>query len=185
MSKILVDTIDTRSGTSTLTLGSSNAGTIALGSGDVQSNFLYPAFMATTSGATNVNEATNIKVTYNTEVLDTNSNYDNSSNYRFTPTVAGKYFCFHSISVQKVGGVSNTNYLFADIYFNGSMLYRSYADLSNNDGYALNGTINAIIDFNGSSDYIEAYMQLNTANGDQATILGANYSMFGAYRIGT
>ena len=102
MSKILVDTIDTRSGTSTLTLGSSNAGTIALGSGDVQSNFLYPAFMATTSGATNVNEATNIKVTYNTEVLDTNSNYDNSSNYRFTPTVAGKYFCFHSISVQKV-----------------------------------------------------------------------------------
>ena len=44
MSKILVDTIDTRSGTSTLTLGSSNAGTIALGSGDVQSNMLYPAF---------------------------------------------------------------------------------------------------------------------------------------------
>ena len=44
MSKILVDTIDTRSGTSTLTLGSSNAGTIALGSGDVQSNMLYPAW---------------------------------------------------------------------------------------------------------------------------------------------
>jgi hypothetical protein len=42
MSKILVDTIDTRSGTSTLTLGASNAGTIALGSGDVQSNFYIP-----------------------------------------------------------------------------------------------------------------------------------------------
>ena len=46
MSKILVDTIDTRSGTTTLTLGSSNAGTIALGSGDVQSNFLQPSFLA-------------------------------------------------------------------------------------------------------------------------------------------
>ena len=185
MSTLEVNTIDSVSGTSTLTLGSSNAGTIALGSGDVQSNFLYPAFMATTSGNTNVNESTNVKVTYNTEVLDSNSNYDNSSNYRFTPTVAGKYFCFHSISVQKVGSVSNTKYLFADIYFNGTMKYRSYFDFSNSDGYAANGTVNAIIDFNGSSDYIEAYMQMDTADSAQATILGANYSMFGAYRIGT
>ena len=44
MSTLEVNTIDSVSGTSTLTLGSSNAGTIALGSGDVQSNFLHPRF---------------------------------------------------------------------------------------------------------------------------------------------
>ena len=162
---------------------------ISNGSGSITTNNIggqnTPAFFATTSGATNVNHQTNVKVTYNTEVLDTNGNYDNSTNYRFTPTVAGKYFCFHSISVQKVGSVSNTKYLFADIYFNGTMKYRSYFDFSNSDGYAANGTVNGIIDFNGSSDYIEAYMQLQTADTAQATILGANYSMFGAYRIGT
>ena len=63
MSKILVDTIDTRSGTSTLTLGSSNAGTIALGSGDVQSNFNYPAFLAKKSSNQTVASATTTFIT--------------------------------------------------------------------------------------------------------------------------
>ena len=44
MSTIEVNTIDSVSGTSTLTLGSSNAGTIALGSGDVQV-ILTPCFL--------------------------------------------------------------------------------------------------------------------------------------------
>ena len=44
MSTLEVNTLDSVSGTSTLTIGGSNAGTIALGSGDVQSNFMYPAF---------------------------------------------------------------------------------------------------------------------------------------------
>ena len=39
MSKIEANTIDSISGTTTLTLGSSNASTIALGSGDVQKFF--------------------------------------------------------------------------------------------------------------------------------------------------
>ena len=62
MSKILVDTIDTRSGTSTLTLGSTNAGTIALGSGDVQSNFLQPSFAARLSADTTISNETNTKI---------------------------------------------------------------------------------------------------------------------------
>ena len=185
MSKIEANTIDSISGTSTLTLGSSNASTIALGSGDVQSNFLNPAFFATTSTHQNVTHDVTTKVTFNTEVLDTNNNYDASTNYRFTPTTAGKYFCFLSLSVQKVGGVSNTKFLEVDLYFNGSLKYRSYMDYSNSDAYAANGTVNAVIDFNGSSDYIEGFMKLQTADGNQAQILGPQYSMFGGYRIGT
>ena len=96
MSKILVDTIDTRSGTTTLTLGSSNAGTIALGSGDVQSNFLYPAFEAYPSADLSVASGSTVKVVANTERFDEGSCYDNSTNYRFTPNVPGRYFCYCS-----------------------------------------------------------------------------------------
>ena len=92
MSKILVDTIDTRSGTTTLTLGSSNAGTIALGSGDVQSNFLQPSFHAQkTDSQQSINNASFTKLTFNNEIFDTDNKFADS---RFTPTIAGKYFIY-------------------------------------------------------------------------------------------
>ena len=83
MSKILVDTIDTRSGTSTLTLGSSNAGTIALGSGDVQSNFLQPSFSAYNTQDQQVPNTTWTKINFVSEFYDTDSAYDTSTS-RFT-----------------------------------------------------------------------------------------------------
>ena len=159
---------------------SNGSGTLTLNNAALKAT---PAFFATTSGASSVTHNVTTKVTFNTEVLDTNNNYDASTNYRFTPTTAGKYFCFVSLSVQKIGAVSNTKFLEVDLNFNGSLKYRSYMDYSNSDAYAANGTVNGVIDFNGSSDYIEAFMKLQTADGNNAQILGANYSMFGAYRI--
>jgi len=114
MSKILVDTIDTRNGTTTLTLGSSNAGTIALGSGDVQSNFLYPAFQATVSSNQSISDNASTKVTFDTEVYDTDSAYDHSSNYRFTPQVAGKYYVYVRIGLN-ANADSELNTLFGKI----------------------------------------------------------------------
>ena len=96
MSKILVDTIDTRSGTSNITIGSSNASQITLKSGATLTNFpaSTPAFEAYQSANTDISDATNTKVLCNTEVFDTDNCYDNSTNYRFTPNVAGKYFFY-------------------------------------------------------------------------------------------
>jgi hypothetical protein len=94
MSKIEVNTIDAVSGTSTLTLGSSNASTIALGSGDVQSNFNYPSFHVTMSAnQTSISSDTNVTVQFDTETYDTDSAYDTST-YTFTVPSgkAGKYF---------------------------------------------------------------------------------------------
>ena len=34
----------------------------------------------------------------NTEVFDTDSDYDHTTNYRFTPTTAGKYFCYGTVT---------------------------------------------------------------------------------------
>ena len=69
MSTLEVNTLDSVSGTSTLTIGGSNAGTIALGSGDVQSNFLNPAFEARLNSAQDIGDAVDTKIQYNNEIL--------------------------------------------------------------------------------------------------------------------
>ena len=185
MSKILVDTIDTRSGTSTLTLGSSNAGTIALGSGDVQSNFLYPAFHVELSGAQTIGDAVTTKVQFNTEVYDTNNNYDNSSNYRFTPQTAGKYFCYLAIK-GGVQGVSRLSQFSIEIRKNGAQIAGSGSDFRS-DAYGLGsfGTCTVGVSLNGSSDYLEAFCYINDQSGANTEIYHGKASVFGAYRIGT
>ena len=86
MSKILVDTIDTRSGTSTLTVGSSNSSAISLAknvslaSGVVQSNLNNPAFLAYLSGAASggsVSDATATIVVLDTEIFDSDGKCPN------------------------------------------------------------------------------------------------------------
>jgi|TARA_R100001530_G_C4231113_1_gene132667 hypothetical protein len=91
MSKIQVDTIDTRSGTSTLTLGSTNASTVALGSGDVQSNFNTPAFKVLLDSTQTIATSTDTVIAYDTELYDTDSAV--SSGVFTVPTgKGGKYF---------------------------------------------------------------------------------------------
>jgi hypothetical protein len=183
MSKILVDTIDTRNGTTTLTLGSSNAGTIALGSGDVQSNFLYPAFQATVSSNQSISDNASTKVTFDTEVYDTDSAYDHSSNYRFTPQVAGKYYVYVRIGLN-ANADSELNTLFGKIKKNGSIVEIAHFSFATN--YARFGTSNviAVVSLNGSSDYVEAFIQGSDQSGS-ASVESGTYSVFGAYRIGS
>ena len=141
-----------------------------------------PAFEAKLSGTQNIGDDSITKLQFATEIFDTAGNYDNSSNYRFTPTTAGKYFCYLTQSIQQTGGVSQLNHVFIYIYKNGSAYKRAYADFSNNNGYALDVSIATTIDFNGSSDYIEAYALSNTISGD-GQALGDTYGAFGAYKL--
>ena len=141
-----------------------------------------PAFEAKMNATQNIGDDTLTKLQFNTEVFDTDSCYDNSTNYRFTPTVAGKYFCYFTQSVQQTGGVSQLNYVFTHIYKNGSAYKTAYADFSSNRIYAVDVTVTATIDFNGSSDYIEAYALIDALSGD-GQALGTTYSAFGAYKI--
>jgi hypothetical protein len=100
MSKILVDTIDTRSGTSNITIGSSNASQITLKSGATLTNFPdnTPAFRAFHNTTQNVSTATLTTLSFNSETFDSDGTY-NTSNGRFTPGVAGKYVIFAHVRV--------------------------------------------------------------------------------------
>jgi len=96
MSKILVDTIDTRSGTSNITIGSSNASQITLKSGATLTNFPKnsPTFLAYSASNQSCSNQTNTLVNIDTELFDIGGNFDTSAK-RFTVTEAGYYYIFY------------------------------------------------------------------------------------------
>ncbi len=149
MSKIEANTIDSISGTSTLTLGSSNASTIALGSGDVQSNFNNPAFLAYLSGGSSGGAVSNLTATIvnlDTEVFDTDGKFD-TSNGRFTPGIAGKYFLYGSARFQSDADFDPFE---VAIYKNGSSELARFQD--RHEHYSV-GVTSVVADLN-TTDYI-------------------------------
>ena len=146
--------------------------------------FATPAFEATRSASYNISDATAEKVDFDTEVFDTDGKYDHSSNNRFTPTVAGKYFCY--LSVQQ-SGEANNNFEqgYAYIYKNGSS--HAQVHTSSYSGNALRDiTLNvyAVIDLD-DDDYIEAYAFYDDNDmGSNPRLVGGNSgTRFGAYRL--
>jgi hypothetical protein len=154
------------------------------GSGNITTQkLLYPAFEAYLSADQTITESVDTKVQFDTEVFDTDNCYDNTTNYRFTPNVAGKYFVYLFIR----GDATNSNtldFLFSRLYKNGSNYKESLIDVRNNYGRQATVAVNAILDMNGTTDYLEGFLRVDT----QATTPkaeSANKSCyFGAYRIG-
>ena len=148
---------------------------------------LTPAFEAKLSGnqAVGTNASRN-KILFNEEVFDTDNCYDHTTNYRFTPNVAGKYFCHLSVRA----GENNSSALqesSVQIRVNGvSGIYENWWDLSANPGKTMTPTIVTILDFNGTTDYIEAYAWYESTafSGGGTENFSQSGTFFGAYRIG-
>ena len=142
-----------------------------------------PAFNAyRSSNGSNWSADTFTKVTFNAETLDTNNNY-NVSNGRFTPTVAGNYFCYYFLRIS-YNGSGTVEDIRAKFNFNGSDIAASSNAILleyNSRGIALVLSLNqsTIINFNGSSDYLEVYGRNDASGGGFA----GSGSFFGAYRI--
>jgi hypothetical protein len=157
------------------------------GSGTITTNNIggqnTPAFQARLSSNQSISDNVSTKVNFDTEVYDTNSAYDHSSNYRFTPQVAGKYYVYVRIGLN-ANASSELNTVFGKIKKNGSIVEIAHFSFAAN--YARFGTANitAIVTLNGSSDYVEAFIQGSDQSGS-ASVESGTYSVFGAYRIGT
>ena len=120
-----------------------------------------PAFSAYPSaGSTNISSSTWTKVTLDTELYDTNSNFASS---RFTPTIAGYYQINFLINT----GASNNNayWSFAAIYKNGSVYAQNTPVFPSGDIQAYGNQISQVIYMNGSSDYLEFYVNVYVASG--------------------
>jgi|TARA_R100000084_G_scaffold107219_1_gene66763 hypothetical protein len=140
-----------------------------------------PAFEAYQSADATISSGAATKVQCNTEVFDTAGNYDNSSNYRFTPTTSGKYFVYGMIYSFGSADLEDT---IIYIYKNGSAYKRAEFDPTNSSN-AINQAsvyVSAIIDMNGSSDYVELYGMVQSGGTVKfhSTDKG---TYFGAYKI--
>tara|TARA_R100000742_G_C4172086_1_gene10015 strand:- start:31 stop:525 length:495 start_codon:yes stop_codon:yes gene_type:complete len=157
------------------------------GSGNVTINAAAmkatPAFAATLASTQSVSNATETKVTFNTEIYDTDNCYDNSTNYRFTPTTAGKYFVYATVTIY-AGANSAYQYGINYIRKNGSTdIAVSNMDVRNsNDSRWFAAPAHTTVDMNGTTDYIEVYGLAGSSS--SPVFYGDNvYSTFGAYKI--
>jgi hypothetical protein len=116
-----------------------------------------PTFSAYKTSTQTFSSSTWTKVTFDTEEYDTNSNYDTSTS-RFTPTVAGYYQVNAQLDIY-AGGSSITNTLIS-VYKNGTGHKRGYgASATSAETYA---PAAALIYMNGTTDYIEVYVNATT-----------------------
>ena len=143
----------------------------------------YPAFEAYLSADQSLSDATTTKVQFNTEIFDTDNNYDNSTNYRFTPTVAGKYYVSSGLKLEAGSDVIQNVTLF--IYKNGSSYKRSVFFTNTHQPDAFDIINDAIIDMNGSSDYLEIFVYVDVSSGTPRCDADVKACHFKAYRIGS
>jgi len=140
-----------------------------------------PAFEAKMSASQTLTSGTTTKITFNTENFDTNSNYDNSTNYRFTPTTAGKYFVYLMLQFQH-SSTNNVQEVVGIIQKNGSASHEfSIGNYANYSFQILSTTVTAVIDFNGSTDYIEAFGRI--WGNATLQVNGGVTCFFGAYKL--
>jgi hypothetical protein len=141
-----------------------------------------PAFEAYLSSAQTVTNDTDVKIQFDTERFDTASCYDNATNYRFTPTTAGKYFCYTSLRGAPTSGTGALEKLSAGFFFNGSSYGAQLRqDDRNSNGTLASVTVTTVIDFNGTTDYLEVFGNVDVSSGTPAFY---NVStLFGAYKL--
>ena len=194
MSKIQVDTIDTRSGTSTMQIGSTNTTTITLGvSGDtinVPSGVTIanagtatgfggantPNFYATNSTNQSISASTWTTVIYNNEVWDTASLYDTSTGkFTVTSDYTGKYWVFAGVKFAS----SSISRLSLELEYNGSTA-KIVNELGNGTSYPsiwLSGFVN----LSSASDYIR--IQVNQNDGTKTLSAENESNYFGAFKV--
>ena len=142
-----------------------------------------PYFHAYLSSDQSVSDNTRTKAQFNTELFDTASAYDNSTNYRFTPQTAGKYFVYASVRADEDGG--DLSKIQNQISKNGSTVTgigETAIDFRSSGGTDTAVYSSGIVDMNGSSDYLEVFVQVDSVSGNNSE-LKASGTYFGAYLL--
>ena len=169
MSKIQVDTIDTRSGTATMTIGSTNTTTIALKSGATLTNFPAntPSFSVKLGSNQTISNASDTKITLDTENWDTDSAFA-SNKFTCPSGGAGKYLFVFSARTDLAIDTQAYCYVFK----NGSQILESTTGtVKPNATCSAHMTGSVIVDL-AVSDYIELYIYQNSGS---AQLAYANY----------
>ena len=116
----------------------------------VEANGKGPAFSAYQSRTQAVSQNVYTKVLFDIEIFDTNNNFASS---RFTPTVAG-YYQLNTVIFNQLNTV--TDAIYVRFYKNGSSYQYGASSVGNINNYA-SVTLQTVMYFNGSTDYVEVY----------------------------
>jgi hypothetical protein len=206
LSKVQVDTIDTRSGTSTMQIGSTNTTTINLGvSGDTINipagvtianagtatgfggTFGSTYFAANRTSDETFTNATYGKLGMNNEIADPGSNYD-TSNYRYTVPSTGIYFFYIMGNFDSGSNGELLSVLMSVRKNNSSHELESNINLNNNAGRNAGMTLNGMLSLS-AGDYVEAWANPNDSSGNPTfkanSVFGAagSANQWGGWRI--
>ena len=206
MSKVQVDTIDTRSGTSTMQIGSTNTSTINIGvSGDTVNipsgvtianagtatgfggTFGSTYFAANRTSDETFTNATYGKLGMNNEIADPGSNYD-TSNYRYTVPSTGIYFFYIMGNFDSGSNGELLSVLMSVRKNNSTHELESNINLNNNAGRNAGMTLNGMLSLT-AGDYVEAWANPNDSSGNPTfkanSVFGASGSanQWGGWRI--
>ena len=153
-------TVDFSTNTPTTTLGSTMKNT--------------PAFLAYNSSGQTISNNTATIVTLNAEVFDSDGKF-NTSDYKFTPTVAGKYFLFGQA---RLNTDVNFNTFEVAIYLNGSTeIARATGVYGHYDAFHTSNIADLDAD-----DYIQLRIYQGSGS-DKALSADSKYTFLGGYRI--
>jgi hypothetical protein len=121
-----------------------------------------PAFRAfRDSSQQSFSQSTFVKIQFNAETFDTDNCFDSTTNYRFTPNKAGYYDINVNVTFS---GTNSASLKELAIYKNGavsSLVFSSAGSGSPGATCAVNGA--DLIYFDGTTDYVEAYIYDNDA----------------------
>ena len=179
MSKLETNTIDTVSGTTTLTIGSTNTSTIDFSNpANVTLNAAMKnqhAFFAADCSGISFASSSSTKMIYQTELFDLSSAY-NTTNGRFTAPEAGYYYFFANWRAPVASG--NNCRCDISFYKNGTAFGAiNGMNQTNSNDYASYGT--AVLNLV-ANDYIEVYGNQNGGT----TITTSNSNNAGTGTIG-
>jgi hypothetical protein len=138
---------------------------------------MTPSFLVIKTTAQNIGSGVYTTIQFDNEIYDTDNCFDSSSTYRFTPTVAGKYWVYGQMRSNSSSDFSSWQPF---IYKNGSKLIGT----NNSHWHFESVHFGVVVDFNGSTDYVEVRGYQDGA-GDIALGTSASEYLnnFGAFRI--
>lgn len=126
----------------------------------LDSDWTQVIFSAYKSSGSTTFANSHTQITFQTEEFDTNNNFASS---RFTPTVAGKYL----LNIGLLFNATAADVVTFELLFNGSTssaTNKYFATRVPATGTNYTAHYSAIMDFNGSTDYVEVYGINSTAN---------------------
>jgi hypothetical protein len=141
------------------TLVTNTSGSVSqamLASGVAGTGPAFSAYMGTNQTVSNI---TSTKLQFNTERFDTNNNYDPTTNYRFTPTVAGYY---HIIVTCSLAETNSAYRIVSSIWKNGSQYNTGTTGAASGNTFPASSAT-TLLYMNGSTDYVEGYVYLDSA----------------------